>query len=49
MSRFSNQLIYCNACGKEQHKTIPGIGKDLASLFRRVFAGNANQILQWFT
>jgi hypothetical protein len=28
MSRFSNQLIYCNACGKEQHKTIPGMGKD---------------------
>lgn len=28
MSLFSKQQIFCNACGKEQHRELPGIGKD---------------------
>lgn len=25
---WSKQKIFCNACGKEQNKILPGIGKD---------------------
>jgi hypothetical protein len=28
MSLWSKQLIFCNACGKEEHRILPGMGKD---------------------
>jgi hypothetical protein len=28
MSLWSNQQIFCNACGKEEYRILPGMGKD---------------------
>jgi hypothetical protein len=27
MSLYSEQQIFCNACGKEMHRILPGMGK----------------------
>lgn len=28
MALYSKQKIFCNACGKEEHRVLPGMGRE---------------------
>lgn len=40
--RYSEQQIFCNACGKEEHRVLPGIGRTY-----KVCSMRCLQEMQW--